>query len=101
MIEHCLPANSWIQRIEVSSDLATYFGERRGIEVDPLNVKVSGDWLFYRNHEWPDEVECYRLPLPDCAEPWDVIPLIQSPFNKHAIMEKTIDELNGAYPEED
>ena len=76
-------------------------GERTGKDIDPLDIRVQGRWLFYRDIDNPLEIECYRLPLPIGAEPWTDIPYKESPFkpdNADAVS-KAIEKLDHDYPE--
>ena len=38
--------------------LAINFGERIGEDVYPRQIKVSGNWLFYKT-DHDEEIECY------------------------------------------
>ena len=40
-------------------DIALCFGERTGLFVDPKEIRVRGDWLFYKSPDY-DEIDCYR-----------------------------------------
>ena len=67
--------------------LAINFGERIGEDVYPRQIKVSGNWLFYKPDN-QDEIECYWAK--DCrfngvmsSEPWHHIRKEDSPFVYH------------------
>jgi hypothetical protein len=64
--------------------IAVAFGERIGADVRPRSLRIRGirqaQWLFHKHPDDPDVIDCYRLPLPMCAEPWDGIPVGVSPF---------------------
>ena len=67
--------------------LAINFGERIGEDVYPRQIKVSGNWLFYKPDN-QDEIECYWAK--QCqyhgvmtSEPWDHIKKEDSPFTYH------------------
>jgi len=61
-------------------ELAIALGERTGFDLRPHDIRKAGDWIFVRNPEWPDEAECYPLPLNLIAEPWNDVPIDRSPF---------------------
>ncbi len=67
--------------------LAINFGERIGQDVYPRQIKVSGNWLFYKP-DYDEEIECYWAK--HCqyngvmtSEPWDHIKKEDSPFTYH------------------
>ena len=60
--------------------MAIQFGERIGDDVPANQIKVKGGWLFHKLAEYPDEVDCYALPLDYSAEPWSGIDIKDSPF---------------------
>ena len=60
--------------------MAIQFGERIGDDVPANQIKVKGGWLFHKLPDYPDEVDCYALPLDYSAEPWDGIDVKDSPF---------------------
>ena len=67
-----------------------WISEAWGRSISIKNVKLRGDWLFIREPEWPDEVDCIHMPKSGdiWAEPWDGIRLEDSPFtprNKEAV----------------
>jgi len=61
-------------------ELAIAFGERIGDHVPANQLKRKGGWLFHKLPDYPDEVDCYALPLSYIAEPFDCIPVEDSPF---------------------
>jgi hypothetical protein len=71
-------------------ELAIMLGERTGFDISPSEVlgfdispsEVLEDnkFIYYRNPEYPEEVEVYEKPLSVFAEPWDHLPLADSPF---------------------
>ena len=75
------------------------FGERIGEDVRPRHIRVRGEWLFYRHPEYPDDIECYRLPLPMCAEPWTDITVEASPFtpNNADAVARSLQKLDDEY----
>jgi hypothetical protein len=81
--------------------LAVAFGERIGEDVRTRDIRVRGAWLFYRHPDYPDDIECYHLPLPICAEPWTDIPAEASPFtpnnaeNVARSLRKLDDDIDG------
>ena len=86
--------------------LAIALGERTGLFVDWLDVRQVGQWVFHRFDRHGTEVDCYRLPLPMCAEPWDGIPIAESPFSPHhpnlpATIAKLTREYEAVMAEED
>ena len=60
--------------------MAIQFGERIGDDVPANQLKRKGGWLFHHLPDYPDEVDCYALPLSYIAEPFDCIPVEDSPF---------------------
>lgn len=61
-------------------ELATMLGERTGFDISPSEVMEDNKFIYYRNPEYPEEVEVYEKPLSIYAEPWDHLPLADSPF---------------------
>ena len=61
-------------------ELATMLGERTGFDISPSEVLEDNKFIYYRNPEYPEEVEVYEKPLSIYAEPWDHLPLSDSPF---------------------
>lgn len=60
--------------------LAIMLGERTGFDISPSEVLEDNKFIYYRNPEYPEEVEVYQKPLSVYAEPWDHLPLSDSPF---------------------
>ena len=61
-------------------ELAIMLGERTGFDISPSEVLEDNKFIYYRNPEYPEEVEVYEKPLSVFAEPWDHLPLADSPF---------------------
>jgi hypothetical protein len=61
-------------------ELTVALNERTGFDLRPHDIRKAGDWVFVRRPEWPDEAECYSLPLDLIAEPWSDVPINRSPF---------------------
>ena len=61
-------------------ELAIMLGERTGFDISPSEVLEDNKFIYYRNPEYPEEVEVYEKPLSVFAEPWDHLPLSDSPF---------------------
>ena len=61
-------------------ELAIMLGERTGFDISPSEVCEDNKFIYYRNPEYPEEVEVYEKPLSVYAEPWDHLPLSDSPF---------------------
>ena len=61
-------------------ELAIMLGERTGFDISPSEVLEDNKFIYYRNPEYPEEVEVYQKPLSVFAEPWDHLPLADSPF---------------------
>lgn len=61
-------------------ELAIMLGERTGFDISPSEVLEDNKFIYYRNPEYPEEVEVYEKPLSVYAEPWDHLPLADSPF---------------------
>jgi len=80
--------------------LAVALGERIGDSVLPEDVCQAGEWVFHRFDPRGTEVDCYPLPLAQCAEPWDAIPIVASPFNPHlASLPGTLAKLDKGWKE--
>lgn len=60
--------------------LAIMLGERTGFDISPSDVSEDNHFIYYHNPEYPEEVEVYAKPLSVYAEPWDHLPLADSPF---------------------
>ena len=41
-------------------DIALCFGERTGMFVEPKEIRVRGDWLFYKLPDGDGIIDCYR-----------------------------------------
>ena len=63
-------------------ELAIMLGERTGFDISPSEVLEDNKFIYYRNPDYPEEVEVYEKPLSSAyyAEPWDHLPLSDSPF---------------------
>lgn len=61
-------------------ELAIMLGERTGFDISPSEVLEDNKFIYYRNPEYPEEVEVYQKPLSVFAEPWDHVRLSDSPF---------------------
>ena len=61
-------------------ELAIMLGERTGFDISPSEVMEDNKFIYYRNPEYPEEVEVYEKPWSVFAEPWDHLPLSDSPF---------------------
>ena len=61
-------------------ELAIMLGERTGFDISPSEVSEDNHFIYYRNPEYPEEVEVYQKPLSVFAEPWDHVRLSDSPF---------------------
>ena len=61
-------------------ELAIMLGERTGFDISPSEVLEDNKFIYYHNPEYPEEVEVYEKPLSVFAEPWDHLPLSDSPF---------------------
>ena len=61
-------------------ELAIMLGERTGFDISPSDVSEDNHFIYYRNPEYPEEVEVYEKPLSVFAEPWDHVRLSDSPF---------------------
>ena len=86
--------------------LAISFGERIGEDVYPRQIKVSGNWLFYKS-DYHDSIECYWAKNAQynsgvlSCEPWDDCKLSESPFIPHNQEEvfNTLKKLDKEYQE--
>ena len=80
---------------------ARQVGERIGAHVPANQSKRKGGWLFHKLPEYPDEVDCYALPLSYIAEPFDCIPVKDSPFIPRNLerVEKAIAKLTKSHDE--
>ena len=94
------------ENLEHCHQLAIALGERTGLFIAAEDVRQVGDWVFHRLDPHGPEVACSRLPLPVCAEPWDGIPIAESPFSPHhpnlpATIAKLTREYEAGMAEED
>ncbi len=82
-------------------DLAIAFGERTSQDVSPNQLRVKGNWVFYRDPYYPNEAACYARSDGDCIcwEPWSDVPIDQSPFKPHneEVVSKTLEKLDKEY----
>tara|TARA_B100000900_G_scaffold392584_1_gene388211 strand:+ start:94 stop:402 length:309 start_codon:yes stop_codon:yes gene_type:complete len=68
--------------------LSICFGERIGHDVRPSQLRIRGNWLFYKS-DFNDSIECYYAKNAQynsgilCSEPWDDCKLSESPFIPH------------------
>ena len=87
--------------------IALCFGERIGDFVETKDIRLRGNWLFYRTegffYKYDKEVECYWAENARynsgvlCMEPWDAVQYENSPFvpkndEKVSIELKRLDE---------
>ena len=79
---------------EQRNSMAIALGERIGLDVNPKDIAIIGNWLFHNDPDI-DDVDVYKLPLPMCAEAWSGCKLEDSPFstNDHATLQATIAKL--------
>ena len=77
-------------------EIATAFSERLGDSVDASEIRIYRGWLFWRRPEYPDEVECYHLPIGMIAEAWADISVADSPFSGE-MSDEVIAKLNAGY----
>ena len=88
-------------------DIALCFGERTGYFVEPKEIRVRGNWLFYKRQfdDLEYYIECYRAEHARydssvlCMEPWDDCTLEESPFipNNDDKVSKTLERLDKSY----
>ena len=68
--------------------LAISFGERIGEDVRPSQIRIRGNWLFYKS-DFTDFIGCYWAKNAQynsgvlCCELWDDCKLSESPFIPH------------------
>ena len=60
--------------------LAIMLGERTGLDINVNEVLEDNNFIYYHNPDYPEEVEVYEKPLSFIAEPWDHLPVSDSPF---------------------
>ena len=85
--------------------IALCFGERTGYFVEPKEIRVRGNWLFYKRSDYDDYIECYQAKHARydsgvlCMEPWDHCNLEDSPFvpNNNDKVSKTLERLDKSY----
>ena len=86
-------------------DIALCFGERTGLFVEPKEIRVRGDWLFYKAPDCDGIIDCYRAAHARydsgvlCMECWDDCSLEDSPFvpNNNDRVSKTLERLDKTY----
>ena len=86
-------------------DIALCFGERTGMFVEPKEIRIRGDWLFYKLPDGDGIIDCYRAAHARydsgvlCMEPWDDCTLEESPFvpNNNDRVSKTLERLDKTY----
>ena len=94
-------------RRHTKKDIALCFGERTGYFVEPKDIRVRGDWLFYKRQfdDLEYYIECYRAEHARydsgvfCMEPWSDCTLEESPFipNNDDKVSKTLERLDKSY----
>ena len=86
--------------IKLTSDqresMAIALGERTGLDVNPKDIAIIGNWLFH-NDPAIDDVDVYELPLPMCAEVWTGCKVEESPFgtNDSSTLQATIAKIES------
>ena len=94
------PALSSYKNFKMSrlKDLPFAFSERLGLDYVPTldQFKIYKNWLFFKNEEYPNEIEIYQLPMPVCLECYDECSFEESPFKPENdnIVNKLISKLN-------
>ena len=86
-------------------DIALCFGERTGLFVEPKEIRVRGDWPFYKAPDWGGIIDCYRAADARydsgvlCMECWDDCTLEESPFvpNNNNRVSKTLERLDKTW----
>jgi hypothetical protein len=63
-----------------STVLSVELEDPEGFDISPSEVLEDNKFIYYRNPEYPEEVEVYEKPLSVFAEPWDHVRLSDSPF---------------------
>ena len=85
-------------------ELAIAFGERTSQFVTPGQLRVRGNWVFYRDPAYPNEAVCYSRSDGDCFcwEPWSDVPIDQSPFkpNNEQVVIETLKQLDKEYQDD-
>jgi len=90
------------------ADIALCLGERIGEFIEPNQIRIRGNWLFY-NAEYLDgkEVDCYFAKNARydsgclCMEPWDSVKFEDSPFipKNDEKVKKALEQLDKGYSE--
>ena len=86
--------------IKLTSDqresMAIALGERTGLDVNPKDIAIIGNWLFHNDPDIHD-VDVYKLPLPMCAEVWTGCKVEDSPFgtNDSSTLQATITKIES------
>jgi hypothetical protein len=82
-----------------TQQIAHLLSDRTGQDIPSRDVRITGHWVFHRHPEYPTDIDCYRLPLPMCAEPWSGIALEVSPFkrNNAVAVAAAIQTLDASY----
>ena len=86
-------------------DIALCLGERIGEFVSPNQIRLKGDWLFYKAPYLENEVDCYFAKHAKydsgvlSMEPWDSVKLKDSPFvpNNDEKVTQSLEKLDRAY----
>ena len=83
-------------------DLTIYVSECVGNSLETENVAMFKDWVFVRDEEWPDDIDCYHTSQNGWAclwEPWTGKPLAETPFGTtdKTILLKTVESLNKGW----
>ena len=86
-------------------DIALCFSERTGMFIEPEEIRVRGDWLFYKAPDCAGIIDCYRAAHARydsgvlCMECWDDCSLEDSPFvpNNNDRVSKTLERLDKSY----
>ena len=94
--------------------IALCLGERIGEDVSPREIRVRGNWLFYKNPYYDKDeqtfkkcIDCYWAPDARynsgvlSMEPWDGVKLVDSPFipKNDEVVSKTLKTLDKEYKE--
>ena len=85
-------------------DLTIFVSERIGESLDKKNVALFKDWVFVRDEDWPDDIDCYHSSQNGWTslwEPWSGKPLAETPFGTtdKTILLKTVESLNKGWQE--
>tara|TARA_R100000005_G_C4802180_1_gene93189 strand:- start:128 stop:394 length:267 start_codon:yes stop_codon:yes gene_type:complete len=81
---------------EQRNSMAIALGERTGLDVNPKDIAIIGNWLFHNDPDI-DDVDVYKLPLPMCAEVWTGCKVEESPFgtNDSSILQATLTKIES------